>query len=307
MPSRLFLIVSIAINLVMVTQHVFFFMQKNIDSVATAKIDTSLITPPHTGSPQQLRPNQRPGTDAVVATTHDQERPETPQPQAQRDAPKKEARKQAQISHATYMNRYPQEYQAVAEYINNNEPSNTMMKILSFGSSTGEEAVSLATLYLNSPKFQNLTIYGVDLDQASLESAKQKVIELTDTIPDIEFFNGNDKNIDSYGPYDAIFANSVLCIHPFSIKKALTNFNFHDFESILETLDASLKEGGLLAIVNTNYYLEDTELASSYMPVAKCRENFVPRINQTTNAVFHMKQSELMDCVWVRMGEEGSK
>lgn len=249
---------------------------------------------------------QLPKKEDMVATTHGQKRQETPQPQAQRDTPNKETRRQVQRSHATYENRYPQEYQAVAEYINNNEPSNPMMKMLSFGSSTGEEAVSLGKLYFNSSKFRNLTIYGVDLDQASLEIAKQKVIGLTDAIPKIEFFNGNDKNIDLYGPYDVIFANSVLCIHPFSIKRTLTNFNFHDFESVLEILDASLKEGGLLAMVNTNYYLEDTELASRYISIAKCGGNFVPRINHTTNEILHTKQSEMMDCVWVRMGGEES-
>ena len=79
--------------------------------------------------------------------------------------------KQIQLSHATNLNRYPDEYGAVKTYFDHNallKPG----KILSFGSSTGEEAISLVNMYFQSSEYKDWTIYGVDIDEATLKTAR---------------------------------------------------------------------------------------------------------------------------------------
>ena len=213
---------------------------------------------------------------------------------------------QIQDSHVTGMNRYPDEYLSVKTFIDSQwERWKTGTRILSFGSSTGEKAISLASLYFHGNKYQNVTFYGVDLDEKSVEVARKKVVQMTARESKIVFFNGKGTNIDVHGPYDVIFANNVLCFHgPFPIETVVARLPFNDFQKMLTTLDASLKEGGLLAMVNMNYYFEDTELSKRYHPVAKCQGNFVPRIDRATNTYDEMDRTDWMDCVWVKNLED---
>lgn len=63
-----------------------------------------------------------------------------------------------QVSHATAMNRYPDEYAAVQSYLRTQFPAK-QLKLMSFGSSYGAEAISLATLYFNETEgFSDVTI-----------------------------------------------------------------------------------------------------------------------------------------------------
>ena len=71
---------------------------------------------------------------------------------------------QIQESHVTGMNRYPDEYSFVKNYVDTNWIGKSSVKLLSFGSSTGEEVISLATLYFQSPKYKHIAVYGTDID-----------------------------------------------------------------------------------------------------------------------------------------------
>jgi len=217
----------------------------------------------------------------------------------------KEGHSQMQISHGTSMNRYPDEYLFVKNYVDSKW--NTTfgdLKLLSFGSSTGEEAISLATLYFNDTKYQHVSIYGVDIDENTLDSARSKVNKLgSQSQRNVTFFHGEKTHLSVHGKYDVIFANSVLCFYNGRkpLGQVLAHFPFSQYKKSLESLDAVLKDGGLLAIVNMNYNFEETELVERYLPVAKCTENsFVPRIDRDTNEWVEIT-GQSMDCVWVKM------
>jgi len=239
---------------------------------------------------------------------------------------------QIQLSHATSMNRYPDEYSAVKEYFDKlsskeygkessgkklrtaalsreggaDVTKKTNASLLSFGSSTGEEAITLATMYFkNDTKFN---IFGVDLDQVSLDKAKVTVnTQYPELVKDgkVTFFNGKEVDISEYGPYDAIFANSVFCYHGkrgITPKSIVEKYPFSDFEASLGYLDANLNVGGILAIVNTNYHFSHAEeLYKKYRPISKCA-NFVPKVD-IQNVSFEKHEDEnklLVDCVWVK-------
>jgi chemotaxis methyl-accepting protein methylase len=205
------------------------------------------------------------------------------------------------------MNRYPEEYSAVQNYFQTlasegRHPSGSInQKLLSFGASTGEEAITLASMYFMNSTF---TIFGVDLDEDSLDKAKASAVAHSPKFDDnkIMFFNGKTTDISVHGPYDAIFANSVLCYHgnrnvnPQSI---LNKFPFSAFEDSLGYLDTNLNVGGILAIVNTNYHFSDTKLYKRYKTLAQCK-NFVPKVN--ASSVSYEKNlhggDNMYDCVW---------
>jgi len=221
---------------------------------------------------------------------------------------------QIQLSHSTSMNRYPDEYKAVQEYLHGRDSNNkaSKYKLLSFGSATGEEAITLATMYYpdNGGGEDNTVIFGVDLHQESINTARASWVAATTNnggkiIPEgkVTFLNGKDTSISAHGMYDAIFANSVLCYHdkgsnPESILK---KYPFEQFESSLGYLDASLKVGGVLAIVNTNYHFSRSEISKRYTPLlAKCA-NFVPKVDAETVAYERSDNNNRMeDCVWVK-------
>jgi SAM-dependent methyltransferase len=188
---------------------------------------------------------------------------------------------QIQVSHYTHLDRYADEYRQTVEFTAQSTPT----KILSFGCSTGEEAVTLATLYFPS---SDVKIYGVDLDDEILNKADR--LARTSKSPDgkqipegkITFFNGDSTTIDQHGPFDIIFANSVLCRNPalLNIGIMMDIFPVSDFEEIMQSLDESLKIGGLLAIINSNYDFMETEVGrKKYNAISKCLGNFVPRID----------------------------
>lgn len=215
-----------------------------------------------------------------------------------KDEPKAEVVNQ--LLHDTYFNRYPDEYQQAVRLVGDTANNHEDLKILSFGSSTGMEAKALGTLY-----FPKAKIFGVDVDDPTLETARQLISAEADASR-YTFFNGLNQPIAHYGPYDLIFANSVLCQHPVAVpgcavyagggnhettmdcplEKFDKVYSFATFEETLQRLDAALKEGGYLAIVNSSYEFEATDVfAKGNYEVAEnavCKSNVVPRVNRLT-------------------------
>jgi len=199
---------------------------------------------------------------------------------------------QNQISHATSFDRYPDEYIAVAMKLSNIKTP----RLLSFGCSTGREAVTLAKKY-----FPHGSVYGVDIDNQTLAEAEAYAKEeLTMEGRLVTFFNGLNTPIQEFGPYDAIFANSVLCRNPVKEKGCIINgrvtscsisrfseiYPFETFDSTIARLDSSLAVGGVLAIVNSNYEFTDSIISQRYEPLEEmCGGNFVPRVNQDSKTI----------------------
>ena len=221
---------------------------------------------------------------------------------------------QIQVSHATAKNRYPDEYRAARDYLRAHHSSSreSGYRLLSFGSSTGEEAITLATLYFPNDDANigsKTVLFGVDIDQETVSTAEASWLAATTTddgkvIPKskVTFFNGQNTSISEHGPYDAIFANSILCSHPpdKGAKGVLQRFSFEQFESSLEYLDGNLKVGGLLAIVNTNYHFSRSKFSKRYTPLETKCKNFVPKVD-VESAIFEPNgELFLADCVWVK-------
>jgi hypothetical protein len=93
-----------------------------------------------------------------------------------------------------------------------------------------------------------------------------------------------------------IFANSVLCFYEKPIEQVLKHFTSRQFVTTLESLHDSIEVGGLLAMVNFNYNIEDTKFATMYTPLGKCERNFVPRIDQHLSTFIPTKGEILIVC-----------
>merc|ERR1712196_614415 len=134
-------------------------------------------------------------------------------------------------------------------------------KILSFGSSTGMEALTLASKYFN-----HSIIVGVDVDDPTLSAARETITQANVSVSDrVFFFNAEKMPLDSLGTYDIIFANSVLCHNPWNFHRSAKEwYPFSLFEETVLLLDQVLHQGGILVIINTNYRFQDTSVGHAY-------------------------------------------
>lgn len=150
-------------------------------------------------------------------------------------------------------------------------------KILSFGSSSGEELVTLAMFFGNSD------IFGVEIDEKSIKDSLKYTknvdrIKISNYIPDENF--------------DIIFCMSVLCRWPDT--SGVTNsseiYKFEQFDEIIIELDKKLNKDGFLVIYNSNFFFEDTNTSKKYKSVGEFKESgFVHKFtkdNKKTNTEY---------------------
>lgn len=229
---------------------------------------------------------------------------------------KNPAQLQIQKSHYTERDRYQEQYTTIKEHLDNQ--GDDLKRLLSFGSSIGMEAITLANMYFTDPKY---SIFGVDIDEETLDQARKNIANEVEPIhgkEKVTFFNGEDTKIGEYGPYDAIFANSVFCVNPVpkgGAKEILEKFSFSDFDSSISYLDENLKVGGILGIVNTHYLFSDSTVYKKYKPLSVKCPNFVQKISykegkkigfttmdeEEEGAVFQRDSITLRPCVWVKI------
>lgn len=198
-----------------------------------------------------------------------------------------------QVSHFTREDRYPEVYNATVRLSLNEAP-----KILSFGASTGDEANTIAQKY-----FLRSVIVGVDVDDVTLAQAREKCAKFSDRV---FMFNGLRWPLNLLGTYDIIFANSVLCSHtggPDDQRTSITErYPFSLFQNTVLQLHQSLRMGGILVMVNSNYRLEDTSVANAYRAEPSlstgCKmSNFVPLY--TPDGALRPEQSEHA-CIYIK-------
>lgn len=133
-------------------------------------------------------------------------------------------------------------------------PPDRKLKVLSFGCSTGEEIVTLRSIFGDTAD-----LYGCEIESVSLAEA----IATTGHLATI--FKSDRAAIRDYGPFDFINCASVLCLNPPTEMNKL--FPPGEFDALLAALDAALRPGGLLALTNASYRLQDSPLAPYYDPV----------------------------------------
>lgn len=161
---------------------------------------------------------------------------------------------QAQIATSTRPNRYPAIFKAAAELAAALDVD--VRPVLSYGCSTGHEALSLADYFPAS------RILGVDVSSEALAEARANTADH----PRVTVAISEPGVILETAPFGAIFAMSVLCRWPQT--RAMTDisevFPFADFERHARLLDDALAPGGVLVLFNSSYSFRDTAVAAGY-------------------------------------------
>jgi SAM-dependent methyltransferase len=127
------------------------------------------------------------------------------------------------------------------------------LKILSFGCSTGEEIVTIRSI------FPDADLYGCEIEPVALHEAMATTGHLA------TIFKSDRAAIRDHGPFDLINCASVLCLDPPTDMQKL--FPPEDFDELLSVLDSALRPGGIIALTNASYRFYDSALAPHYDPV----------------------------------------
>ena len=133
-------------------------------------------------------------------------------------------------------------------------PPDRKLKVLSFGCSTGEEIVTLRSVFGDTA-----ALYGCEIEPVALQEAVATTGHLA------TIFKSDRAAIRDHGPFDLINCASVLCLNPPTDMQKL--FPPAEFDELLAVLDGALLPGGLLALTNASYRLYDSPLAPYYDPV----------------------------------------
>jgi hypothetical protein len=152
-----------------------------------------------------------------------------------------------QISNVTSYNRYPAIFRRAQKL---SKSLTGKLNICSFGSSTGEEVLTLKEKY-----FQDHDVFGCEINESNLAKSR----ELTrGIIPDGRLVS--EFSMLKY-KFDFVFAMSVFCrwTESGSLNNLRRIYSFEQFESDMIELRDKIKIGGFLVLHNTNYYFEDTK------------------------------------------------
>jgi SAM-dependent methyltransferase len=166
-----------------------------------------------------------------------------------------------QISNSTKHNRYPIVFHAVRQLCEATGVERP--NILSFGSSTGEEAHTLSTQY-----FPGSQILGLDVADDVLAQARTTYA----ANPDLRFEKSGEYEPEPES-FDIIFAMSVLCRWPETrdMVDIATLLPFANFERQTDYLDSLLKPGGIMVIYNASYGFLHSRTSRHYDLIAHRR------------------------------------
>ena len=159
---------------------------------------------------------------------------------------------QLQTNNKTYWGRYLIEHQVLSRYVDCGKP----LSILSFGCSTGEELLLIHKL------LPNASLYGCDVDWHNLQTARALLGERATV------FHSTSDNVQRNGPYDVILCNSVLLRHTEAGSDGKkSGIDREIWNSVLLLLDASLRDGGILQIINSNIPFRFHTVYQHYKPL----------------------------------------
>ncbi len=189
-----------------------------------------------------------------------------------------------QVATWTSNNRYPGIFRTVQNRVAGKLGQGlgeARLKILSFGCSNGSEVSTLRSY------FPEAAIYACDINAGALHSAAELLF-----MDEAVVFLSSPESIAEHGPFDVVFALSVLCRFPESMNPAVTNlqhlYRFKDFESTVELLADNLKQHGRLCLYNTSYNFLQTSVASRFSVVRSslvASNGFVDRFDSSGHRV----------------------
>jgi hypothetical protein len=162
-----------------------------------------------------------------------------------------------QTRNDTSEDRYPELFSVVARLLL--QEGRASGPVLSYGCSTGDECFALRK-YLPTAR-----IVGTDISKRNLlECIKRN----SDTA--IRFLPPTKRLLMDQGPYEAIFAMSVLCRWPDTqlVNDCSRIYPFGRFIETVALLDDLLIPGGLLVLYNANFRFTDTSVAQHFESIA---------------------------------------
>ena len=168
---------------------------------------------------------------------------------------------------ATALNRYPEIFTAAAAAAPNAQ------RILSFGCSTGEECVTLASY------FPSAQIVGTDINPLNLLKAWKYRSE------QIRFVYASDRFLNGFGGFDAVFCMAVL--RTWKRKRIADYYPFDRFAERALFLEFLVRPGGLLVIHGATYRFGDTAHQCTYeaIPVTTRQDTKVYLPDGITGAI----------------------
>jgi hypothetical protein len=170
----------------------------------------------------------------------------------------------AQVPTSTSNNRYPGIFRTVQGRIAQKfgaDLGGNRLKILSFGCSNGSEISSLRSY------FPEALIFGCDVNDEALGAASEALF-----MDEAFLFRSSSEAILQYGPFDVVFAMSVLCRFPDSMEPGLVNitpvYSHDSFNRGVQLLSDALRDDGILCLYNTNYSFLRLDLAKDFRVVS---------------------------------------
>lgn len=156
------------------------------------------------------------------------------------------------------------------------------MRLLSFGSSRGDEVASLRRY------FPLASIKGVDISRADIKECRRRR-DLADD-PGVELAQASGARGEPPSHYDAIFCTTVFRHGDLTGKRRQSCadlISFEAFERTVAELAICLRSGGLLVTEHSNFRFEDTYVksrssASGAAPVPTGNKNVHPCLALTT-------------------------
>lgn len=160
--------------------------------------------------------------------------------------------KAAQVSTASFPSRHEYLFEDARSAVPNAE------RLLSVGCAGGFEALDLKRF------FPKADVSGCDVSPKALAEARTLCEPLGITV-----FESNVENIRRYAPYDLITCMSVLVRYPaVQDQQDISEiYPFSEFDDSVSLLVDSLKPGGVLALFNSCYLMEQASAVGSLEPL----------------------------------------
>ncbi len=157
-----------------------------------------------------------------------------------------------QTASTTFFDRHPDLFTVMSKLTD----ANGNIRILSFGSSTGEECQSLRKY------FPHARIVGAEVNR---DSRNKAIANNQDE--NILFVDSEPNLIAAEGPFDIVFALSVLCKNPEAeYTDDLSDiYPFEQYCNLVNELSAYVKTKGWLVIRSSNYRFMDTDASKNYL------------------------------------------
>lgn len=151
----------------------------------------------------------------------------------------------------------PDRYPWLFQFVRNEIGDGPEYRLLSFGSSIGDEILALRTY------FPQASIKGIDINPTNVAVCRRRIRRL----PTMSVETADSTANEPTNHYDAIFCLAVLCNGTLTVERKERCdpvMHFHNFARAVADFARCLKPRGLLCLTSTNFRFCDTPTASAF-------------------------------------------